>query len=79
MKRPVHEIRFGFIKASIFQNQTKSGEQFSVSIVRLFKNGEQWKESTRFGRLDLPLVAKAADLAHTWIYQQGYAREREQT
>lgn len=77
MKRPVHEIRFGFIKASIFRNHTKAGDQFTVAIVRLYKNGEQWKESTRFGRLDLPLVAKAADQAHTWIYQYGNGRDRE--
>ena len=24
----------------------------------------------RFGRDDLPLVAKVADMAHTWIFQQ---------
>lgn len=77
MKHPVHQIRFGFIKASVFQNQTKVGDQYSVSIVRLYKNGEQWKESTRFGRLDLPLVAKAADMAHTWIYEQSQPRERD--
>lgn len=60
MKAPVHQIRFGFIKASVFQNQTKVGEQYSVSIV-----------------LDLPLVAKAADMAHTWIYEQSQPRERD--
>ncbi len=32
------------------------------------KNGDLWKESTRFGRDDLPLVAKVADMAHTWIF-----------
>jgi len=28
-----------------------------------------WKESQMFGRDDLPLVAKVADLSHTWIYE----------
>ena len=27
------------------------------------------KDSTSFGRDDLPLVAKIADQAHTWIFQ----------
>jgi hypothetical protein len=71
-KRPAHEIRFGFVKAAIWENQTKGGLQFKVTIVRLFKDGDAWRESTRFGRDDLPLVAKAADLAHTWIYQHGH-------
>lgn len=68
-KPPVHTIRFGLIKASIWQNQTRSGERHSVTIVRLYKNGETWVESSRFGRDDLPVVAKVSDLAHTWIYQ----------
>lgn len=68
-KRPVHEIRFGLIKACIWQNHTRSGDRHSVSVVRLYRNGESWVESTRFGRDDLPLVAKVVDLAHSWIYE----------
>lgn len=64
---PVHEIRLGLIKASIWSNQTKSGERHNVTLVRLYKNGDTWKESSHFGRDDLLLVAKVADMAHTWI------------
>lgn len=70
-RRPVHEIRFGLVKVSIWQNQTKSGERHNITVVRLFRNGDVWQESTRFGRDDLPLLAKAVDLAHTWIYEHG--------
>ncbi|MEZ6131316.1 MAG: hypothetical protein DWQ35_16100 [Planctomycetota bacterium] len=70
-KPPSHTIRFGLIKASIWQNHTRNGDRHSVTIVRLYKNGDSWVESTRFGRDDLPLVAKVSDLAHTWIYEQG--------
>ena len=66
-RAPVHEIRLGLIKASIWRNQTKSGERHNVTVVRLYKNGETWKESGHFGRDDLRLVAKVIDLAHTWI------------
>lgn len=38
MSQPAHTIRFGYIKASIWRNQTKSGERHSVSIVRLYRN-----------------------------------------
>lgn len=68
-RSPVHVIRFGLVKVSIWQNQTKSGERHSISVVRLFRNGDVWQESTRFGRDDLPLLAKAVDLAHTWIFE----------
>lgn len=68
MKQPVHTIRFGLIKANIWRNQTKSGDRHVVTVVRLFRNGDVWQESTRFGRDDLPLVSKVTDMAHTWIY-----------
>lgn len=69
-KPPAHVVRFGFIKACIWSNNTSSGNRFSITIVRLFKNGDVWKESQRFGRDDLLTVAKAADAAHTWIFEQ---------
>lgn len=68
-KAPVHTIRFGLIKASIWQNQTRSGERHSITLVRLYKNGDSWVESSRFGRDDLLLAAKALDACHTWIYR----------
>jgi len=78
MAEPVHTIRFGLIKASIWQNHTRAGDRHTVSIVRLYKNGDLWKESTRFGRDDLPLVAKVADLAHSWIFEQANHARRDQ-
>jgi hypothetical protein len=66
-RAPVHEIRLGLIKASIWRNQTKSGERHNVTVARLYKNGDTWKESGHFGRDDLLLVAKVVDLAHSWI------------
>ena len=68
---PVHVIRFGLVKVSIWHNQTKSGERHTVSAVRLFRNGDLWQESTRFGRDDLLVVSKAFELAYTWIYEHG--------
>lgn len=77
MTQPAHVIRLGYIKASIWRNHTKSGERHSVSIVRLYRNGDVWKESTRFGRDDLPQVVKAADVAHSWIYGNGHTSNSE--
>jgi hypothetical protein len=69
--KPVHEVRLGRIKAAIWANETDNGTRHNVSITRLYKDGDEWKTSTSFGREELPLVAKVADLAHTWIYQHG--------
>jgi hypothetical protein len=70
-QKPVHEIRMGRIKAAIWANETDNGVRHNVTITRLYKDGDEWKTSTSFGRDELPLVAKIADLVHTWIYQQG--------
>lgn len=71
--RPVHEIRLGRIRAAIWENETQNGTRHNVTLSRLYKDGEEWKDSTSFGRDDLPLVAKVSDLAHTWIFQHGGA------
>lgn len=79
-QKPVHEIRLGKVKAAIWKNETDAGPRFSVTIVRLYKkDGEQhWETSTSFGRDELPLVSKVADMVHTWIYQQSEKGETSQ-
>lgn len=69
-QKPAHEIRLGRIKATIWENETDNGVRHNVSVSRLYKDGDEWKQTASFGRDDLPLVAKVADLAHLWIYEQ---------
>ncbi len=70
-----HEIRLGRIKAAIWRNESDSGTWFSVTISRIFKTDAGWDTSNSFSRDELPLVAKVADMAHSWIYQHGNERE----
>ena len=70
-KKPVHEIRLGSIKAAIWANDTQNGVRHNVTLQRLYKDEEEWKSSDSFGRDDLLLVAKVANKAHTWIFEQG--------
>lgn len=76
-KAPVHTIRFGLIKLTIWRNDNrrKGGVRHTVAPIRLFKDGDTWRESTRFGRDDLPLLAKAIDQAHTWIFTESQNHE----
>lgn len=69
--RPVHELRMGRVRAAIWENETQNGTRHNVTISRLYKDGDDWKDSTSFGRDDLPLVEKVASLAHAWIYGSG--------
>ena len=67
-QKPVHEVRLGRIRAAIWQNETQNGTRHSVTFSRLYKDDDGWKDSSSFGRDDLPLLEKVADLAHTWIF-----------
>lgn len=69
-QKPAHEIRLGRIKATIWANDTANGTRHNVSVSRIYKDGDDWKQSDSFGRDDLLLVAKALDMAHTWIFEQ---------
>lgn len=73
--RPVHEIRLGRVKAAIWRNEGENGARHNVTISRIYKTEAGWESSTSFGRDELPLVAKVADLAHTWLFQQGEHQE----
>ena len=70
MAKPIHEIRIGLIKARIWRKRTRPDVRHSIAVVRLYRNGDIWKESARFGRDDLPLVRLVLDRAHTWILGQ---------
>ncbi len=67
---PVQEIRLGRIRAAIWENETQNGTRHNVTVSRLYKDGDNWKDSSSFGRDDLPLVAKVLDRCHSWIFDQ---------
>jgi hypothetical protein len=58
------------IRGAIWQNARDNGARYNVTFSRLYKDDEGWKTTTSFGRDDLPVVEKAADLAFWWIHQQ---------
>ena len=78
--KPADEVRFGRVKATIWMNTTEDGQaRYSVVFSRIYREGDQWKSTHSFGRNDLLLLAKVADLAHTriWALRQDDAAETE--
>lgn len=67
-RKPVYQLRHGLLKVRVWRKRTRSGIRHTISVIRLFRNGDVWKESTRFGREDIPLIRLLLDKAHTWIY-----------
>ena len=74
-QKPVHEIRLGLVRASIWENKSEYGVRHNVTLERLYSvklddNRRQWKSTSSFGRDDLLVAAKVLDLAHTWIHSK---------
>ena len=63
--KPVAEVRVGAVKAAIWPNTTESGAvRHNVTFSRIYKDADgNWKSTSSFGRDDLLVVAKVADLA----------------
>ena len=68
-QKPVSEVRIGAVKASIWQNETQAGIRHNATFSRLYKDGDDWKSTSSFGREDLLLLAKVANLTHTRIHE----------
>ena len=77
--KPVHQIRLSAIRAAIWLNQSdKTGESwFTVTVSRSYRDKEQLKDTTTFRRDDLPIVAKAIEMAYAWIWEQSAPSESE--
>ena len=67
--QPAHEVRLGAIKAAIWQNETDAGVRYNVTFERLYMQEGEWRSTGSFGRDDLLLLGKVADLAHSWIIE----------
>ncbi len=70
-EKPIHEIRIGGIKAALWKNEYVRGIiRYNVTFSRVYREENQWKTTTSFGRDDLLVLGKVADRAHSWICAQ---------
>mgnify|MGYP001375997386 CR=1 FL=1 len=77
-KPPIHTIRIGNIKASIWENQSSTGKTFfTTTVIRSYRDEhEQWHESAVFYPDDLPKIELATKKAFEFIHTR--AAERQQ-
>ncbi len=70
-KLPVKTFRLGRIKATVWENEADQKKFFNVTFARIYTGEDkQPRDTDSFGRDDLPLVAKLADRAHTFIFER---------
>jgi len=65
--QPIHELRFGFVRASIWANGPNHELKHHVTFQRLYKDGDVEKVATGFRTIDLPVLAFTTDEAYWWL------------
>ena len=73
--KPISEVRIGRVKAAIWPNGTEGRTRHNVTFSRLYKDGDEWKNTQSFSRNDLLVLAKVADQAHSRIFELQQAEE----
>jgi predicted NAD-dependent protein-ADP-ribosyltransferase YbiA (DUF1768 family) len=58
-ERPIDEVRFGRCKVVVWLNKTQNGDMLNFVPTRLYRDGEEWKESNSFGVAELLPLAEA--------------------
>ena len=54
------EIRRGLIKVRIRTRCSKNTQHYTLSVARLYRNGGEWKQSSRFSRDDISVTSTCA-------------------
>jgi len=76
---PVRTLRLGRIKAAVWENSTDQRAFYNVTFARTYMDGDKkFRDTDSFGRDDLLLLAKLADLAHTFVCEQMAAQKHEE-
>lgn len=65
--RPATEFKSGFVRATVWPNETTKGTRYNVTLSRLYNSGDGWKSTSSFGARDLPDVLRATVLAEIWV------------
>lgn len=67
---PVYEVKIGRVRGTVWANESENGTWYAVAFSKLYKDrDDKWQDSVYFSKEDLPLLIKAADQLHTWLYQ----------
>ena len=76
--KPVKTFRHQSITASVFENQGKNGQFYSVSLQRAFKDGDVFKHTSSFTRDDIPVAAYLLDRAYSFVLESEAQQKPDQ-
>jgi hypothetical protein len=74
-RRPVDTAKVGNVEIAIWKNHNERGDFYTAGAPSLrYKDGEQWKEGSSYGAIDLLALAEAAREASAKIRDLSKAR-----
>lgn len=65
--RPAFSHRHGRLTLTVWANETEHGTRYSSEITRTWKDGEEFRTTTRLDERDLPAAARLAATADDWV------------
>jgi hypothetical protein len=68
--QPVQTLRHRSLKAAVWKNETRTGPMYNVTLVRSYKEGDEWHDTHSLGYDDLMNAAKLLYDAHSFITAQ---------
>lgn len=68
-KRPVHSVKIGAVRCSVFLNRNaETGKEFPSAVIsRTYKSGDTFKDSNSYSLKNLSLLETVAGNAKAWI------------
>jgi hypothetical protein len=70
-QQPVHAVRLRNVRAAVWANRNENGTYYTVTFSRSYRDQEgNWHTTESFGKDDLLLLAKVADVVHSWIWDE---------
>lgn len=69
-KTPVFKQKVGRVNASVFANESETGTWYSLTIDRVYKNGDEFKRTSSFPESEFDNVQVVVQRVKDWIASQ---------
>jgi hypothetical protein len=74
-QKPVHKLDLNGLRATVWKNQGKNGDYYSVQLSRSFRDKKgKWKDTNSFGVRHLAAVRSLLDQAEAFVAAQSPAK-----
>lgn len=68
-KKPVAEVRIGKVKAAIWANEREQRTDYNVTLTRVYRKDDEWRNTTSYGRDDLLVLEKVVSAAYAKVQE----------